>query len=99
MGKAGQAQRTLEFFTGHLEAYAVAERERTGDATLKLPSGKVSTRRNQQAVVVVDEDQVLATAHDLMVPDDQGEMVPLIDLITTRKVRSEERRVGKECRL
>lgn len=84
---AAPAQRAVEFFTGHLERYALTARELDPKAaTVKLPSGKITTRKNPAAVIVDDEDELLAAAFDTMVPDANGELCPLIDLVTTRKV-------------
>lgn len=83
---SGPALRTVEFFGGHLERYALAQREATGAATLKLPSGKVATRKSAESVQVVDEGAVLRFAAQTQVPDGLGELVPMEDLVTKRKL-------------
>lgn len=67
----------MEFFRGHLERFALAEREATGEATLKLPSGKVSTVKRQRAVVVTDEEALMTWARTVAWEDEDGALVPL----------------------
>lgn len=76
----------VQFFQGQLEAYALAQREATGDATLKLPSGKVSTTKHARTVVVTDEEALLAWARGLMLENDEGRLDPL-DALFTRTVQ------------
>ena len=59
-----EARRSSEFFHGHLERFALAQREATGEATLRLPSGEVRTRKGQGRFVVTDEDAALCWAPD-----------------------------------
>jgi phage host-nuclease inhibitor protein Gam len=48
------------YFEERLEQFAIAERARTGVATLDLPSGVVRTTLHQPKVVVIDEAAALA---------------------------------------
>lgn len=57
-----RAQRTAAFFAGHLERYALDERERTGKATLRLPSATVGTTHHAAKAAVGKEDELLAWA-------------------------------------
>jgi len=50
--------RKAEFFTGHLERFALAWRQRTDRATLALPSGKVTTTKQPRRIYVGDEAAV-----------------------------------------
>lgn len=61
---ARRARRTREFFAGHLERYALGERERTGKATLRLPSATVGTTHHAAKAAVGKEDELLAWAAD-----------------------------------
>lgn len=56
-----EARAAVEFFTGHLERYAIAQREAGGPATVKLPGGKIATRKASRAVIVADEEALLAS--------------------------------------
>lgn len=51
-----------ELFVGYLTDYARRQREETGVATLTLPGGKVTSRRNPAKLVVADPEAVLAWA-------------------------------------
>ena len=53
------SRRSVEFFTAHLERWALARRERTGAASQHLPSGAIETRR-VPASVKLDDDELLA---------------------------------------
>lgn len=55
------------FFTGRLEDYARRQREATGGATLTLPGGKVTSRRNPAKLLVSDPEAVLAWARQCAV--------------------------------
>lgn len=54
-------QRTVDFFTGQLERYALDQRVESGNATksVSLPSGKVSTRSSATTVKITDSDGLL----------------------------------------
>jgi hypothetical protein len=51
-----------ELFVGYLTEYARRQREETGTATLTLPGGKVTSRRNPAKLLVTDPEAVLAWA-------------------------------------
>lgn len=55
-------------FTGWLTDYARRQREETGTATLTLPGGKVTSRRNPAKLVVTDHQIVIDWAKDCDVP-------------------------------
>lgn len=57
-----RARTTAAFFAPHLEHYQRRRREMTDDATLKLPSGVVKTRKYQPSIEVDDEAAVIAWA-------------------------------------
>ncbi len=50
------------FFAGRLEDYAQQRRKETNQATLTLPGGKVTSRRNPAKLLVTDAEAVLAWA-------------------------------------
>lgn len=52
-----RSRRSAEFFRGHLERYALERRQETGEATLWLPSGAVSTRASTKRKVRVGDDE------------------------------------------
>lgn len=53
-------RRTVEFMGWHLQRYALAEREQTGEKTVRLPSGSVSTREYAAAVKLDDPEAFAA---------------------------------------
>lgn len=58
-----EPERTIAFMSNHLERFAIAERERTDGKTktIKLPSGKITTRRAEEPKVnIADPDALLA---------------------------------------
>lgn len=61
---AGPLDRTISFFSAHLEAYALRERARTGGKrkSVALPSGKIGTVERGPKVTVTDEAKVIAWA-------------------------------------
>jgi ribosomal protein L13E len=54
-------------FVGWLTDYARRQREETGTATLTLPGGKVTSRRNPAKLLVTDPEAVLAWARQCAV--------------------------------
>lgn len=73
---AGPLERRAAFFTGHLERWAVAEREATGKATVTLPSGVVRTRATAAAVEVLDDAAVVEWADSTLTALALSEVVP-----------------------
>ena len=60
---AREPARTAEFFTAQVERYAMAERREHDRKSVRLPSGKFSTRQSAEALEILDDDKVLAWAH------------------------------------
>jgi phage host-nuclease inhibitor protein Gam len=54
-------------FVGWLTDYARRQRDETGGATLTLPGGRVTSRRNPAKLVVTDPEAVLAWARQCAV--------------------------------
>jgi len=65
---AKEPARTAEFFTAQVERYAMAERREHNRKSVRLPSGKFSTRSVPGALEIVDEAEVLEWAKAVM-PD------------------------------
>ena len=65
---AREPARTAEFFTAQVERYAMAERREHNRKSVRLPSGKFSTRSVPGALEIVDEAEVLEWAKAVM-PD------------------------------
>ena len=61
---AREPARTAEFFTAQVERYAMAERREHNRKSVRLPSGKFSTRSVPGALEIVDEAEVLEWALD-----------------------------------
>ena len=78
-----------EFFTAHLESYALRRREEDGTKTLRLPSGIVSTRQPGPRVVVRDEAAFRAWA--LAHPDSPAVRIK-VDLVRSTSVAGEAKR-------
>lgn len=57
--EAKRIEPAVEFFEGHLQRYAVEQRALTGDATVRLPSGEISTRKPTKPTVQIDNDEAL----------------------------------------
>jgi hypothetical protein len=68
------ARRT--FFEGHLNRWAIAEREAGHGKTQTMPSGRVMTREQKPAVEVADEAAVIAWADERGVGDDVAPAQP-----------------------
>jgi hypothetical protein len=64
---AGKEQARRQFFAGHLERYAIEQREATGGKakSLALPSGVVRTTEAKPKAAVADEQAVVAWADSL----------------------------------
>ena len=60
---AREPARTAEFFTAQVERYAMAERREHDRKSVRLPSGRFSTRQSAEALEILDDDKVLAWAH------------------------------------
>jgi hypothetical protein len=75
---ASRHQASAAFFAGHLERYALAERERTDGKvkTVPLPSGKVSTTASSAKAVVLNEDAVVAWADAVLA--DEPDVLELV---------------------
>ena len=65
-----EIQRDVDFFEGHLKVWALAERERTGDATIKLPTGMIKTVRQPARINIEDEDVLLKWIRESNLTDD-----------------------------
>lgn len=91
---AGRELARRSFFAQHLEGYAIAERERTGDKrkTVDLPSGKVRTSSGGPKVAVQEPAKVLAWAKGAGVleqvapPKHELKLTPLRDLVRAVEV-------------
>lgn len=60
--------RTAEFFTAQVERYAMAERREHDRKSVRLPSGKFSTRQSADALEIVDEETLVSWARAFL-PD------------------------------
>lgn len=91
-GASAEALRRAQFFTHHLTDYALRRREATGQASVKLPSGTLATRRPEAPKVVVDDEPGLALWLQENAPEDKLPALvewrpkvfakPLADLVT-----------------
>lgn len=68
-GELARPTRTVNFFTGQLEAYARQKREEDKVKTLKLLSGEVTSRLNPARPEVADEERFISWARNGGVPD------------------------------
>lgn len=58
-------KRTVSFMRGHLEDYALRQRQATGRATLVLPNGDVATRKGADSqVAITDADALVQWARE-----------------------------------
>lgn len=61
-GQLVPLERSINFFTGQIEAYARRKREEEGQKSLKLPSGEVTSRLNPARAEVADPEEFIAWA-------------------------------------
>jgi len=85
---AAREQARLAFFRGHLEAWALDERERTGGRTksVTLPSGRVATTAHKAKVVVADEQAVVEWA-DATLGLDAQDVAPVVRKVYVNPLR------------
>ena len=84
-------ERRIEFFSGHLERWALAEREANPDRkSWNLPSGSVKTRHSAAKVVVVDQTAVLewarTAAPEVVVTKESVSLTALRDVVTMHEL-------------
>lgn len=85
------ARRTVLFFSGHLQQYALAKREANPKAkTLRLPSGEVKTRATGDEVIVVDDEKLIDWAQRTIIEPPDEDLTSYADagvVKVTKEVR------------
>lgn len=77
----------VDWFRGHLERYGLAWREENPrEATIRLPSGEISTRRGSGPTVAISDEQIVLEWAKAHLDDDTYETV----VKTTEKVKLSE---------
>lgn len=77
---------SVEFFRDRLERYAVANRAATGEASLRLPSGTVTTRKVAARIAVEDPTAVglLGWVHATIDADQVADVVKVTERVRVR---------------
>lgn len=77
----------IDWFRGHLERYGLAWREENPrEATVRLPSGEIATRRGSGSVVSITDEEIVLEWAKAHLDDDTYEIV----VKTTEKVKLTE---------